>query len=200
MSIEANTEPQPSAELQVDEPPASSKPQILVRYGVIPVVARCIVEQTGDEQTRDEQKAPTFRRGQQLVIKTSRGDELADFLQTLSAGEAKDDVSVSLTRIASDADLATHQKTRNRAGEQFAAWQQRISDWKLELELIDLEWTLDEEKTILYVLNNRGPDTTKLAIQATASGLGVVEVQPVDANGMVEAPPTGGGGCGSCSH
>ena len=176
----------------VESNTASTKdlPQILVRYGVIPVVARCVVDQAES----------SFRRGQKLVIETTRGIESADFLQTLSAAELKDDVSAKLLRVATDGDLETHREIRSRAAAAFNDWVERITKWKLELELIDLEWTLDEQKVILYVLNSRGADTTKLAIQATAAGLGVIEVQPVDANGMVEAPPSGGGGCGSCSH
>ena len=170
-------------------------PQLLVRYGAIPVVARCVVEIAGEIPASQKK----FRRGQKLVIKTSRGNELADVLQSSSAAEARDDVSISLVRIATQADIETADKTRTRATMEFSEWQQRITQWGLQLELIDLEWTLDEQKTVLYVLNSRGPDTTKLAIQAAAAGFGLIEVQPVDANGMVEAPP-GGGGCGSCSH
>jgi cell fate regulator YaaT (PSP1 superfamily) len=179
-----------------ESPGLQTRPQqLLVRYGAIPVVARCVVDVAGDVSAPQ-----TFQRGQKLVIKTSRGTELADVLQTLSAAEARDDVSISLVRRAVQADLEAAEKTRIRASMEFPEWKQRIAQWGLQLELIDLEWTLDEQKTVLYVLNSRGPDTTKLAIQAAASGMGLIEVQPVDANGMVEAPPGGGGGCGSCSH
>ena len=69
---------------------------------------------------------------------------------------------------------------------------------RLDLQLIDLEWTLDRTKLILYVLNERGPDCTKLALQAAAAGLGLVEVQPVDENGLVAVEPSGGCGSGGC--
>jgi hypothetical protein len=79
----------------------------------------------------------------------------------------------------------------------FPEWITRITEWELMLELIDLEWTLDRQKLILYVLNDRGPDCTKLALQAAAAGLGTIEVQPVTAEGLV-TPPASTGGCGSC--
>ena len=60
----------------------------------------------------------------------------------------------------------------------------------------DLEWTLDRQKLVLYVLGGRGPDTTRLALQAAAAGLSVIEVQPVSAEGVVPLPAAGGG-CGS---
>jgi len=84
--------------------------------------------------------------------------------------------------------------------EQFDQWCSRIVEWKLDLELLDLERTLDGGKLVLYVLNNRGPDCTKLALQAAAAGLGIIEVQPVDADGLVQVEQSGGGcatgGCG----
>ena len=42
-----------------------------------------------------------------------------------------------------------------------------------------------------------GAETTKLALQAAAAGLAVVEVQPVNADGPVPLAAAGGGGCGS---
>ncbi len=85
--------------------------------------------------------------------------------------------------------------------EAFAVWRDRIIGWDLDLELVDLEWMLDRAKLVLYVLNNRGPDCTKLALQAAAAGLGTIEVQPVDASGLVQIESAGGGcgsgGCGS---
>ena len=87
----------------------------------------------------------------------------------------------------------------------FDTWCARIQQWNLNLELIDLEWTLDRQRLILYVLYESGPDSTKLALQAAAAGLGIIEVQPVSATGLIQPEPSGGscgsggGGCG-CSH
>jgi hypothetical protein len=83
---------------------------------------------------------------------------------------------------------------------QYSRWQTRIREWNLRLELIDLEWTLDHSKLILYVLNDRGPECTRLALQAAAAGFGVVEVQSVGPDGLVPAESghgCGSGGCGS---
>jgi hypothetical protein len=66
------------------------------------------------------------------------------------------------------------------------------------LQLVDLEWLFEPEKLVLYVLNERGPDCTKLALQAAAAGLGIIEVQPVDAQGVVRLESTGGCGTGGC--
>ncbi len=81
---------------------------------------------------------------------------------------------------------------------EFPIWRGRIDEWKLSLELIDLEWTLDKSKLILYVLNDRGPECTKLALQAAAAGLGIVEVQPVGPDGPVVQSAASGCGSGHC--
>ena len=62
-------------------------------------------------------------------------------------------------------------------------------------KISDLEWMLDRKKLILYVLNDRGPECTKLGLQAAAAGLGTVEVQPVGADGPLPVASLGGG-CG----
>ena len=71
------------------------------------------------------------------------------------------------------------------------------------MELLDLEWTLDRGKLVVYVLGGRGPDTTRLALLAAASGQASIEVQPVSTEGLVPLERSGGGcgsgGCG-CSH
>ena len=90
---------------------------------------------------------------------------------------------------------------QQRAAAEFAEWQQRITDWQLQLQLIDLEWTLDDQKVILYVLNDQNAETTRLALLAAAAGMGIVQVQPVSAEGVIPPEPKGGGcGSGGCSN
>jgi cell fate regulator YaaT (PSP1 superfamily) len=162
---------------------------VLVRYGRIPEVARVVADDRRE-------------RGEKVVVRTHRGLELATVLETLKptpkAEELESDFVVVREATAQDQFEFTGLATR--AGDEFSEWTKRIADWKLDLQLVDLEWTLDREKLILYVLNDRGPECTRLAIQAAAEGLGIVEVQPVSAAGLV--PKETGGGCGSggCGH
>ena len=167
---------------------------VLVRYGMISEVARFAIPADF-----------TRKRGDRVVIRTHRGVELGTLLQdaaaqsvsSLSLGDASDiepgPQFILRNATAEDEHIAAH--LRNKCDEEFAAWRARIEDWSLQLELIDLEWTLDKSKLILYVLNNRGPESTKLALQAAAAGYGVVEVQPVGPDGPIVQ--SGGGGCGS---
>jgi cell fate regulator YaaT (PSP1 superfamily) len=157
---------------------------VLVRYGRIPEVAKVVAENRRE-------------RGEKVVVRTHRGLELATVLETLKPSKTEEvESDFVVVREATAEDQFEFTGLATRAGDEFAAWTKRIADWKLDLQLVDLEWTLDREKLILYVLNDRGPECTRLAIQAAAEGLGLVEVQPVSATGLV--PKEDGGGCGSC--
>jgi cell fate regulator YaaT (PSP1 superfamily) len=171
---------------------------ILVRYGAIPEVARFAY---------DLEQPP--ERHERVVVHSHRGPELGTTLESLrqsakaqggSAADhhAEDDEEPvhRVLRRATPEDEALHAELRRDADEAFAQWQGRVEEWKLELELLDIEWTLDRQKLVLYVLGGRGAETTKLALQAAAAGLAVVEVQPVNAEGPVPLAG-GGGGCGS---
>ena len=172
--------------------------EILVRYGTMPEVSRFDADSIG-----------AVVRGEKVLVQTHRGLQLGEVLDPVRTSlrdptfvpEADADTTPTslspVIRRASDDDLVIAQALKSDAEQAFDLWQQRITDWNLELELIDLEWTFDRQKLILYVLNERGPDCTKFALQAADAGLGIVEVQPVDAEGLVSLPDSGGG-CGSC--
>ena len=166
----------------------------LVRYGTIPEVARF-----------DAGAIAALSRGTSVVVETHRGLQLGTYLQRVAEVHPADRVQPAsepsplrpIVRLASPDDEATAVRLRQDAESAFAGWSDRIADWKLQLELIDLEWTLDRTKLVLYVLNDRGPDCTKLALQAAAGGLGTVEVQPVTEEGLLGLP-NDTGGCGGC--
>lgn len=171
----------------------------LVRYGRIPEVVRCRL--AGDL---------SLARGTRVVVRTHRGLELGSVIELVRRRPEDSDETVSfeILRMASAEDEARALELSTRLLREFEPWQRRLEEWKLDLQLIDLELTLDGEKQILYVLNDRGPECTRLALQAAAGGFGVIEVQPVSAEGLV-SQPKGGGGCGSgggdggscgCSH
>ena len=160
---------------------------VLARYGLVPQVAR--FGGTGEVPTRD----------QEIVVTTERGKEAAVVLQALTARATQGVTDQQLTgrvlRLMSSTDHLSVQQRRQAADQSFAAWMQRAAGWKLQLQIIDLEHTLDD-RLILYVLNDRGPETTRLALLAAAAGHGVIHVQPVSAAGIV--PEKSGGGCGDC--
>jgi cell fate regulator YaaT (PSP1 superfamily) len=166
---------------------------LLVRYGRIPEVARVQAEAKRE-------------RGDRVVVRTRRGTELATVLEALRTPPKKDEEAeasdFTVLRDATSEDQFEFTGLSTRAAAEFPEWVGRVREWNLDLQVVDLEWTLDREKLIVYVLNERGPESTKLAIQAAAAGLGLIEVQPVSKDGLVELPS--GGGCGTdscgCSH
>lgn len=172
----------------------------LIRYGVIPEVARFPIH--GERP---------YTRGQRVVVDTHRGTEIGTVLEVVRStdptarnGDDEPIGAVSILRTATGDDEAAARVIQEECRREFETWRRRIEGWELQLELIDLEWMLDRGKLVLYVLNDRGADCTKLAIYAAAEGLGPVEVQPVNAEGLVRLESagggcgSGGGGCGSC--
>lgn len=163
----------------------------LVRHGAIPDLVSASWEQ-----------AAALGRGAAVVLRTSRGEELGTVLEKYRATSEPGQESTPTTtilRLATEADLEKFRHLQLKARGEFPLWTQRIVEWNLDLQLIDMEWILDESRVILYVLNERGPECTKLALQAAAAGLGVIDVQPVSSEGLVIAPTkSDGGGCGNC--
>ncbi len=162
----------------------------LIRYGVLSEVLPAAWSEP-----------EPLTRGTRIVVQTNRGEEIGQVLKDVPPGKDQGDPGelAPILRIATDNDLAKAEQLKAQAREQFSRWTQRIVEWNLDLQLIDLEWTLDKQRLILYVLNERGPECTKLALQAAAAGLGVIDVQPVTAEGLAQTPAAkSGGGCGSC--
>ena len=164
----------------------------LVRYGAIPDVARFFTALN-----------EPLQRGRRAVVRTHRGIEVGTLLEPVNAIPASSDAAaesdLTILRPAPANDEARVEVLRFEGEQQFDQWQGRIKDWNLSLELIDLEWMLDYQKLVLYVLNDRGPDCTKLALQAASAGLGIIEIQLVNAEGLVQAESSGGG-CASCGR
>ncbi len=161
----------------------------LVRYGVIPEVARFWANDLEG-----------LERDARVVIHSPRGLEIGTLLQQIPVktanGTEETPAELEIVRLASAADETADREMREECQLGYGEWWSRIRDWQLELELVDLEWTLDRQKLILYVLTGRGPDTTKLALFAATAGYASVEVQPVSKDGLVPLPAPQGGGCG----
>jgi hypothetical protein len=202
-------------------------PTLLVRYGTIPDVARfeCALAQTpvrGERVVVTTHRGLELGTvlevvGGRVAEANGNGPQSASEgphsppdapagadqngqpgpLRNGQAEAVREPAALHVVRIAADEDLALGDRLKDEAQAAFADWQQRIAGWQLDLELLDLEWTLDRAKLVLYVLAGRGPETTRLALQAAAAGL-AVEVQPVSAEGLVAVPSGGGCGSGGC--
>ena len=171
---------------------ANRSRDFLVRYGSVPEVARCQLEEG----------QPRPQRGDRVVVETHRGLQLGEILGDVRS-ESEHPAAFTVVRLATAEDEVAARHAADRSAAEFPEWTSRIAEWNIDLQVIDIERTLDGSKLVLYVLNERGPECTRLAIQAAASGFGIIEVQPVGAEGLVSQPASsggcgsGGGGCGS---
>lgn len=171
--------------------------EVLVRYGSIPEVEKFPLATSAE-----------IKRGACVILKTERGLEPGELLQDVPAdSESVSETEFSLLREADQDDQQLMAQLRDECETRFDLWRKRIEAWELELELIELDLTLDQKLLILYVLNDRGPDCTKLALRAVAEGLETIKVVPVGPEGPVAVAAPSGGGCGSggcgsggCSH
>lgn len=161
----------------------------LVRYGVMAEVGRF-----------RSAAAEFFAPGTPVVLRTGRGEELGRVVGPAAAAEEIPTEGPAVLRLAGEADHAAAASRKVECEAEFSLWSGRIRDWSLDLELVDIERTLDGAKLILYVLNGRGPETTKLALRAAAAGFGVIEVQPVGSEGLIQASSGGGCGSGGCGR
>lgn len=183
------------------EPAKASARQLLVRYGAVPEVVRCAVLLA---VSGTELSVPA--RGDELLIETPRGLFPATVLEQLAPrhareAEGEDALSFTMVRPLTPADRITLTELTRSAREEFRRWSDRIRDWKLDLELLDSEWSFDRSRLVLFVLGGRGAETTRLALNAVGIGIEYLEVQPVDGNGPVPVQAAGGscgtgGGCG----
>ena len=189
-SLSPTTSVEPTAP---DEQPAvteSLEPSVpvavyLVRYGAVPEVARF----------RDASHATpshaTPSRGESVIVETHRGLQVGSVLEQLKPSLIAADMEIDfeIVRAATPADLQAARERTRECDESFAGWCDRIVEWDLEPSPVSIF----------------GPDSTKLALQAAATGFGIIEVQPVSATGLVVVEKesggcgTGGGGCGCSS-
>lgn len=91
-------------------------------------------------------------KGDQVIVETARGIEYGEV-----AGEAREVTEEELTtplkrviRMATAADTAQVQENRAREKEAFSIAGRKIGEHKLEMDLVDVEYTFDGNKIIFY--------------------------------------------------
>lgn len=165
----------------------------LVRYGAMPQVGRFTA--APDLIRHDDSSV----QGKSVVASTERGIELGQLLSILPKGAGEEHAMTGeVLRIATEEDLRSSEAQRSQCDGDFDTWLGRIEEWGVQLQLLDIEKTLEGDQVILYVLNDQDAETTRLALLTAAAGHGIVHVQPVSAEGIVPiGKPSSGGGCGS---
>ena len=94
----------------------------------------------------------TVKCGSHVIVETARGVECGEVV--IANREIEDDKVVqplkSIIRIATDKDLETQKKNREKEQEIMKVFAQKIAEHKLEMKLIDVEYTFDNNKVLFY--------------------------------------------------
>jgi cell fate regulator YaaT (PSP1 superfamily) len=94
----------------------------------------------------------TIERGDQVVVETSRGLEFGNVI--IANRELSDDKIIyplkPVLRMATQEDKDSHSNNKKKEVEAFDVCQKKIKEHSLEMNLIDVEFTFDNNKVIFY--------------------------------------------------
>lgn len=93
-----------------------------------------------------------IKRGQEIIVETARGVE---FGTVITGPKDVDDAQItqplkSVIRIATEDDRRTEAKNREKEKEAFGICLEKIKKHKLEMKLINAEYTFDNNKVLFY--------------------------------------------------
>lgn len=93
-----------------------------------------------------------IKRGQHVIVETARGVE---FGEVVRGNHEVDDIKViqplkEVMRIANEKDLAHEAENNEKQKEAFKVCQEKIRKHKLDMKLIDCEYTFDNSKILFY--------------------------------------------------
>ncbi len=92
------------------------------------------------------------KMGDKVVVETARGLELGTV--TIAPREVEDDQVVQplkeICRMATEEDLATEARNKEREKEAFRICKEKIHAHELEMKLVDAEYTFDGKKLLFY--------------------------------------------------
>lgn len=93
-----------------------------------------------------------IKAGDHVIVETARGVEMGTVI--MDSREVEDDAVVQplkpVIRIATEADFNTAEKNRKKEKEAFKICLEKIEKHKLEMKLVDAEYTFDNNKLLFY--------------------------------------------------
>lgn len=102
--------------------------------------------------------------GDGVIVETARGTEFGDV--SLSPAEVPDEQVVQplkpVLRVATEADRAMRDANTARESEAFAVCQRKIAQHKLDMKLVDVEYTFNGSKVIFYFTADERVDFREL--------------------------------------
>ena len=105
-----------------------------------------------------------IQAGDGVIVETARGTEFGDVSQP--PAEVPDEQVVQplkpVLRVATEADRAMRDENAAREGEAFAVCQRKIAQHKLDMKLVDVEYTFNGSKVIFYFTADERVDFREL--------------------------------------
>jgi hypothetical protein len=153
------------------------------------------------------------RRGDQVVARTPRGQELGIVMRLAAPGHGRllaDQLIGQILRLATQGDLELAQRMRQRGQRLFEDGRRLVQEFSLPMEILDVEVLLDARQAILHFLRWTECDPRPL-IEALSGRyrllitLHDLALPSTDAAEDQQEPAgcgvagCGGGGCGSCA-
>ena len=107
---------------------------------------------SGGKQYYFDPQGQTVEPGQGVIIETSRGLEYGECAQgnTMVEDEAVVPPLRPLIRLATDRDLETVEKNREKEKKAFAICQEKIAAHGLEMKLVEVEYSFDGNKILFF--------------------------------------------------
>lgn len=93
-----------------------------------------------------------IKKGDSLIVETARGIEFGECVIGVKEVKEEDIIAPlkSVLRIADEKDVAKHKENKNREEEALDICLKKIQEHKLNMKLIDVEYTFDNNKVIFY--------------------------------------------------
>ena len=144
-----------------------------------------------------------LKEGDCVIVETARGMEFG----TVSSGpkdvNEKDIVKPlkKVVRIANEKDIARNEENEKKRGEAMMICQQKIENHGLEMKLVDVEYTFDNNKIIFYFTADGRVDFRELVKDLASVFRMRIELRQIGVRD--EAKMLGGVGCcgrGLCCH
>ncbi|MBR7182209.1 MAG: stage 0 sporulation family protein [Clostridia bacterium] len=94
----------------------------------------------------------SFRIGQSVLVDTARGEEIGEIVMLNRKIAEKDIVQPlrQVLRLATEEDLAHEQENRRKEREALKICAEKIAEHKLDMTLVDAQYTFDNSKLLFY--------------------------------------------------
>ena len=105
-----------------------------------------------------------LRIGEEVLVDTARGDEIGEIVMMKRRIAEKDVVQPlrAVLRVATEADKAHEQENRAKECEALKICAKKIAEHKLEMQLVDAQYTFDNSKLLFYFTSEGRVDFREL--------------------------------------